>query len=150
MSLLTLEQVTSVLNKYYPGQEWRCAMPYDQEPSVFDEWGNIIHGIDWKDHNTMPKPTTAELHAHWVELEATGEYLRSWPAIPGDRRGGFYGKASEYAQACLQASDWAALPDVNLANQAEWDAYRSQLRSLRVNPQNVENWPQPPKATFNT
>jgi hypothetical protein len=38
------------------------------------------------------------------------------------------------AKALLQASDWASLPDVNLANKADFVAYRANLRNLVLNP----------------
>ena len=34
----------------------------------------------------------------------------------------------------LSNSDWAALPDVNLANKQAWLDYRAELRNLRTNP----------------
>ena len=31
-------------------------------------------------------------------------------------------------------SDWSVLPDVNISNRAEFEAYRAQLRTLMFNP----------------
>ena len=36
------------------------------------------------------------------------------------------------AKHLLIQSDWAALPDTNLANQTEWDAYRAALREIFI------------------
>ena len=40
----------------------------------------------------------------------------------------------EKAKALLQATDWASLSDVDLANKADFIAYRATLRSLVINP----------------
>lgn len=34
----------------------------------------------------------------------------------------------------LADSDWSVLPDVNISNRAEFEAYRAQLRTLMFNP----------------
>ncbi len=41
---------------------------------------------------------------------------------------------SAEAEELLSQSDWAVLPDVQLANQSEWIAYRQQVREIRVDP----------------
>ena len=146
---LTIREVSEVLHKYWVGQEWRCADPITDDPAVLDELGNLISGLQWyTDRNTLPKPTVAELTAKWVEFKQTGEYTQEFGAIPGDNRGNFVGRTSEYAQALLANSDWAALPDTNLANQAEWDAYRAALRAIRSNPSENAVWPTKPSAIF--
>lgn len=38
------------------------------------------------------------------------------------------------AKALLQDSDWSVLPDVNISNRAEFEAYRAELRTLYFNP----------------
>lgn len=45
------------------------------------------------------------------------------------------------AKDLLVASDWTQLPDVNLANQAEWDSYRQELRLIATNPTPDPTWP---------
>jgi hypothetical protein len=53
------------------------------------------------------------------------------------------------AEQLLQDSDWTVLPDVNLANKAEWEAYRAALRSIARNPQEGElNWPTKPQNVW--
>jgi hypothetical protein len=46
----------------------------------------------------------------------------------------------------LEDSDWAVLPDVNLANKSEWEAYRAALRIIARDPQegNID-WPTKPQ-----
>jgi hypothetical protein len=50
----------------------------------------------------------------------------------------------------LQQSDWAALPDTNLQNQTEWDAYRAALRAIVLNPpqEEITSWPIKPEAIW--
>jgi hypothetical protein len=53
------------------------------------------------------------------------------------------------AEERLLNSDWTVLPDVNLANKAEWEAYRSALRAIARNPQEGElNWPTKPQNVW--
>ena len=147
--MLNIEQVVQVLNKYYPGTDWRCASPITTNPPLIDELGNILEGLDWKQSNTTPKPSVADLEAKWDLIKATGEYRKQFPAIPGKERvGPFNGKTSEYAQELLKESDWAALPDVGLANQADWGAYRNQLRTIRSTPSDTASWPTRPPVTY--
>ena len=146
---LDLSEAAAALNKYYVGQVWRAASPVDTEPPVHDESGNILAGIEWNESNTMPKPTIDELVEKWEEIKATGEYGQSWDPIPGHvRRDPYFGTMSEYAQRLLESCDWAALPDTNLANQAEWDAYRSALRDIRSNPSASKTFPERPEVRF--
>jgi hypothetical protein len=54
------------------------------------------------------------------------------------------------AKFLLEESDWAALPDTNLQNQSEWDAYRSALRVIFFNPpqEEITSWPVKPEAIW--
>lgn len=54
------------------------------------------------------------------------------------------------AKQLLFASDWAALPDTNLQNQAEWDTYRVELRTIMFNPpqEEIAVWPIKPQAIW--
>jgi hypothetical protein len=145
---ISLREATEVLHKYYPGQKWRCAEPITDSPAQLDSLGNLIAGLQWYDENTIPKPSVAELEAHWTVYRQTGEYVQEFPALPKDKRGPFVGKTSEYAQALLADSDWAALPDTNLVNQQDWNNYRNALRAIRSNPTENPQWPTRPPAIF--
>lgn len=50
----------------------------------------------------------------------------------------------------LVDSDWAALPDTNLQNQSEWDAYRALLRAIVINPpqEEISVWPVKPETIW--
>jgi hypothetical protein len=54
------------------------------------------------------------------------------------------------AKILLQDSDWAALPDTNLQNQSEWDAYRTSLRVIFFDPpqEEITSWPVKPEAVW--
>jgi len=146
---LELYQASEVLNKYYQGQIWRAAAPVDTNPEVHDENGNIIAGIEWNENNSIPKPSIEELVSKWQEVEASGEYGQQWDVVPGSGRvDKYFGKMSEYAQKLLESCDWAALPDTNLANQAEWDDYRVALRDIRSNPSASKTFPVRPEVIF--
>lgn len=55
----------------------------------------------------------------------------------------------EKARYELEESDWATLPDVNLANKEEWVAYRSALREIFLAPTTQPVWPTKPEAVWN-
>lgn len=48
----------------------------------------------------------------------------------------------------IAASDWSVLPDVGLANQAAFVAYRADLRSLITNPVANPSWPVEPQPIW--
>lgn len=146
---LDLQQVTEVLHKYYKGQQWRAVAPVETEPPIIDELGNLIEGLEWHETNTLPKPSSEEIKNLWDQIYNSGEYLHQHPPIPSiTGPNPFNGKTSEYAQALLKDSDWAALPDVGLANQSEWDAYRATLRSIRSNPSRTVEFPTKPEVRY--
>lgn len=50
----------------------------------------------------------------------------------------------------LTNSDWAALPDVNLANKQDWLDYRQELRTMRTDPTTATDpLPEPPPVVWN-
>lgn len=52
------------------------------------------------------------------------------------------------AKQLLANSDWTQLPDVNLANQAEWDSYRQSLRVIATSPTLDPVWPTEPEVIW--
>jgi hypothetical protein len=53
------------------------------------------------------------------------------------------------ARHALGLSDWASLPDVNLANKQEWLDYRASLRAMVTTPPETEvELPQPPQIIW--
>lgn len=55
----------------------------------------------------------------------------------------------QQAEGRLLDSDWSVLPDVNLANKAEWETYRAALRDIARNPQEGNlDWPTKPQSIW--
>lgn len=52
------------------------------------------------------------------------------------------------AKALLASTDWAVLPDVGLANSAEYVTYRGILRGLVIQPQAEFNFPTEPQPIW--
>lgn len=52
------------------------------------------------------------------------------------------------AKRLLAASDWSVLPDVNISNKAEFEAYRAQLRTLMFNPVEAPVFPTEPEPVW--
>lgn len=52
------------------------------------------------------------------------------------------------AEQLLLDSDWSVLPDVPLANKADWEAYRAALRAIAINPSVDSTWPLKPESVW--
>lgn len=52
------------------------------------------------------------------------------------------------AKQLIAASDWSALPDVNLTNKADFESYRATLRNLILNPVANPVWPVEPQPNW--
>lgn len=99
-----------ILSTNFVGKQW-TAEGYDYS------------GITWLD--SSPMPTQAELDALWSSTQDT---------IAKE-------KCKQQASELLYATDWTTIPDVTdptnnpyLINQANFIAYRNQVRQLAVNP----------------
>lgn len=79
--------------------------------------GDTYNGIDWLDE-VQTKPTEEEVDAEVARIQGQ---------IPLD-------KCKAEAQKRLSASDWSVLPDVNISNKSDFEAYRATLRGLIANP----------------
>jgi hypothetical protein len=71
---------------------------------------------------------------------AEGVWVQTWevePLTPEEREekeGLMRGTNKRSAEQLLTQSDWAVLPDVDLANKADWASYRATLRGIARNP----------------
>ena len=54
----------------------------------------------------------------------------------------------QQAKRLLADTDWAALPDVGLANGQEFTAYRASVRALMITPVEDPQWPTQPTAVW--
>jgi hypothetical protein len=52
------------------------------------------------------------------------------------------------AEQLLMDSDWSVLPDVSLANKADWEAYRASLRAIAISPSVDPVWPVKPESVW--
>ena len=150
---ISLEAASYVLNKYYLAYDWSAAGTITDADAEFDEFGNIINGLRWGSSNDIPKPTVAQLQEKYNSIVSEGEVRQKFAKLDGPESiygdmHGFYGTVKEYASLLLRQSDFAALPDVGLANQSEWDAYRASLRAIRSNPTENPTWPSKPAVTY--
>lgn len=97
--------VAKALMNLRPGAFWSVSGAYQ------------YNDIDWTDEH-QSKPTEQEI-AQEIEVIQQQEPLDKCKAI---------------AKELIAKSDWSALPDVGLANQSEFIAYRAALRALIINP----------------
>lgn len=97
------------------------------------EWtmlGNSYETLTWLD--SSPKPTQAELDALWQSTQ---------DKVAKD-------SCKVKAKELLSASDWSVLPDVGLANSAEFVTYRGILRGLVLQPQVNPDFPVEPTPVW--
>ena len=105
------------------------------------EWslsGDSYDGLNWLD--TSPKPTQEELDALWIPTQDTVAK----------------NNCKTQASKLLYETDWTTIPDVanpanspHLANQADFIAYRNQVRQLAVNPVVNPVFPTKPAEVWN-
>ena len=100
-----MPDITSALPVIRPNSEW-----------ILD--GEEYSGLTWLPTNTQLKPTEEEINA---------EIARQEQQAPLD-------VCKTKAKELIAAVDWAVLPDVGLANVADFTAYRATLRALILNP----------------
>lgn len=113
------QQIAKALNAIRPNSSW-----------VIE--GDDYSGLNWLPENTQPKPTEAEVAA---------EIARQEQQAPIDA-------CKSKAKELLVASDWSALPDVKLSNQADFIAYRAAVRALAINPVADPSWPVEPAPVW--
>lgn len=103
--------ITDALQSLRPNSHWALR-------------SNDYSGLEWLDEQ-QTKPTELEVDAEIARLTAEQPFK----------------DCKAKAKTLIAASDWAALPDVNLANRADFDAYRAALRALIINPVVEPVWP---------
>ena len=92
--------------------------------------GDSYEGLDWLD--ASPKPTQEELDALWIPTQDAQAKEN----------------CSNTAKSLLAASDWSQLPDVGLANSAEYVTYRGILRGYVLQPVVDPVWPTEPTPVW--
>jgi hypothetical protein len=92
--------------------------------------GYSYDGLVW--YSNTPKPTQAELDALAIPTEDAQAKEN----------------CSSTAKSLLAASDWSQLPDVGLANSAEYVTYRGILRGYVLQPVVDPVWPTEPTPVW--
>lgn len=110
--------IADALQSIRPGSQWTVA-------------DNSYANLNWLDQ-VQPKPT---------EQEVNDEIARLVAQQPFD-------DCKEKAKQLIAATDWSVLPDVNLQNKSEFEAYRAQLRALIVTPVANPVWPTEPSPVW--
>lgn len=87
--------------------------------------------LDWLD-NVQSKPTENEVNVEIARLTSEEPLVA----------------CTNQAKTLLAASDWSVLPDVNISNKAEFEAYRAQLRTLMFNPVAAPVFPTEPQPNW--
>ena len=102
---------------------------------VVDAEFDVAAPLFWVD---CPDDTTAG----WTTY-TNGVFAPVEPPVPTAE------KNKDLAVRLLQESDFAVLPDVNLTNKTEWEAYRSDLRQVATNPTDGNiTWPSKPQTIW--
>jgi len=100
---------------------------------VGEQWsltGESYDGLVWL--SDTPKPTQEELDALWQPTQ---------DAVAKEN-------CSAQAKSLLADSDWTQLPDVGLANSAEFVTYRGILRGYALQPVVEPVWPVEPTPVW--
>ncbi len=116
--MVRIAQIPDALQALRPGAAWVLRG---------DEWS----GLEWLDQ-VQSCPTEEEVNAKMAELNA------QWPLDQCERK----------AKELIAKADWAVLPDVNITNKADFEAYRTALRQLIFNPVADPDWPVEPKPVW--
>jgi hypothetical protein len=110
--------IPAALQSLRPGAQWALR-------------GDLYSGLDWMDQ-VQTCPTEEEINAEITRLDGI------YPLEACKRE----------AKKRIADTDWSVLPDVGLANKADFEAYRAALRSLIVTPVLDPQWPVEPEPVW--
>jgi hypothetical protein len=110
--------IPAALQSLRPGAQW-CLR------------GDEYSGLEWMD-TVQTCPTEDEINAEIARLDGI------YPLDACKRE----------AKKRIADTDWSVLPDVGLANKADFEAYRATLRSLIVTPVLEPQWPVEPEPVW--
>lgn len=110
--------IPDALQALRPGAEWVLR-------------GDTYEGLEWLD-TTQTQPTEAEVNAEIARLTAE-QPLKDCKAK---------------AKQLIAATDWSILPDVNITNKADFEAYRATLRGYIIDPVAEPQWPEEPQPIW--
>lgn len=121
-----------------------CNIPSDVQALQWDGSSGWIEFTDSRENQPVTElPTWATACvAVWDAID----YATKNPPPPTTEE--MIARNEEKAKKLLADSDWTQLPDVNLANQSEWDAYRQALRVIATSPTADPVWPTEPQVVW--
>lgn len=111
-------QIPDALQSLRPGAQWVLI-------------GNLYSGLEWTDQ-VQSCPTEAEVNAEIARLDSI------YPLDACKRE----------AKKRIAGTDWAVLPDVPLANKADFETYRAALRAFIITPTADPQWPTEPEPVW--
>ena len=125
-----------------------CDIPEDVWAFQWENGNGWIEFKDTRENKEFVGTNFPAWVANCIQKFDDFDYIYKNPPPPTPEQIAEFNKFQ--AKALLQDSDWAALPDTNLQNQAEWDAYRAALRVIFFNPsqEEIASWPTKPEAIW--
>jgi hypothetical protein len=125
-----------------------CGIPDDVWAFQWENGEGWIEFTDSRENELIVGTNFPEWVNKCVQKFDAFDYIYKNPPPPTPEQWAAINK--NRAKGLLIQSDWAALPDTNLQNQAEWDAYRVALRVIFLDPpqEEITSWPVKPEAIW--
>lgn len=125
-----------------------CGIPEDIWALQWENGEGWIEFNDSRENEPIAGDTFPEWAVNCIQKFDEFDELYKNPPPPTPEQWAFINE--DKAKSDLLMSDWAALSDTNLQNQAEWNAYRAALRAIAINPpqEEIASWPVKPEAVW--
>lgn len=121
-----------------------CNIPPDVQALQWDSNSGWIEFTDLRDNEAITElPSWA---TSCLTVWETTDYAFNNPPPPTPEE--IIALNETKAKQLLSSSDWTQLPDINLANKNDWDAYRQALRVIATNPTVDPVWPIEPQVIW--
>jgi hypothetical protein len=121
-----------------------CGIPADVQALQWDGNAGWVEFTDSRENQSITElPVWANA---CVSVWDATDYAEKHPPAPTPEQ--IIANNEAKAKELLADSDWSQLPDVNLANQSDWDVYRQALRVIATNPTVDPVWPTEPQVVW--
>jgi hypothetical protein len=128
-----MTNINDAIRSLIPASSWMlCGNPKNE--IEFNSMFNIVTGVD-DSNSAIYSNDQSNFGITWNQVQ--DEIARLTLLEP-------FNACKAKAKQLIAASDWSALPDVGLVNQADFLAYRAALRALIINPVADPVWPTEP------
>lgn len=121
-----------------------CGIPADVQALQWDGLSGWIEFTDSRENQTITE--LPEWANSCVSAWEAKDYAIKNPPPPTAEE--LISVSESRAKSLLLDSDWSQLPDVNLANQSEWNTYRQALRVIAISPTVNPVWPTKPQVVW--